>query len=145
MAMASCSSNGGKQEGRRQREGFRCLSTEECAGLFDSDGRLVKEARMRQALFEGERDRGGWSEGGCEVGVPSSSHCTFRCEQVGWTRNGGAIFGNFSSKCTQPTQHTGEGLNSPLDTCNMQSSVMYVCVCWSVGESNMETSDYCPV
>ena len=30
------------------------LSSSECEKLFDEDGRLVREIRLRKALFEGE-------------------------------------------------------------------------------------------
>ena len=29
------------------------LNSDQCANLFDEDGRLVKECKLRQALFEG--------------------------------------------------------------------------------------------
>ncbi len=52
------------------------VTPEECLGWFDSDGRLVKEAVMRQRLFEGEgrREEGGRKggrEGGREGGRQS--------------------------------------------------------------------------
>lgn len=35
------------------RERYAPLTKEECQSLFDSDGRLVKENKLRKALFEG--------------------------------------------------------------------------------------------
>ena len=35
------------------RKNYKPLSEEETASLFDSDGRLVRENKLRQALFEG--------------------------------------------------------------------------------------------
>ena len=35
------------------RENYLPLTNEECMALFDIDGRLVKEASLRKALFEG--------------------------------------------------------------------------------------------
>lgn len=35
------------------RKSYKPLSEEETASLFDSDGRLIRENKLRQALFEG--------------------------------------------------------------------------------------------
>ena len=39
------------------RKNYKPLSEEETASLFDSDGRLVRENKLRQALFEGTTRR----------------------------------------------------------------------------------------
>ena len=41
------------------RKKYKPLSEEETASLFDSDGRLIRENKLRQALFEGIYNSGG--------------------------------------------------------------------------------------
>lgn len=42
-----------KEEQSIPRKGYRPLTYDECRSLFDNDGRLVREAKLRKALFEG--------------------------------------------------------------------------------------------
>ena len=51
----AASRNENDKERLSRRQNYTRLSSEGCAKLFDSDGRLVKEAEMNKAMFEGER------------------------------------------------------------------------------------------
>lgn len=43
-----------EKEEEAERDSYHPLNHEECKGLFDIDGRLVKEAKLRKSLFEGK-------------------------------------------------------------------------------------------
>ena len=40
-------------EGEAERKSYVPLEHQECLSLFDDDGRLIKEAKLRKSLFEG--------------------------------------------------------------------------------------------
>lgn len=89
------------QERLSKRQRFVRLTNEACSSLFDSDGRLVKEAEMRLAMFKGE----------CVKLVTASMNLPtisclkllaviYCCAQVVWMRDGDGTCGNISSRYT---------------------------------------------
>ena len=42
-----------EEEGETERKSYLPLDHQECLSLFDNDGRLIREAKLRKSLFEG--------------------------------------------------------------------------------------------